>query len=109
MDLTNYLSRSTQNKYLKGKDLGSAKNAVISGVEMTEFEEGTPVVQLSVKLEGESEEKSFAIGVRKVQAISEKFGNNTDKWIGRKVLLVPTPSQTPDGTATTTIVVSPLV
>ncbi len=95
---------------LKGKDLNGVTTAKIVGAEAKDFN-GKKALQLTVSYRDnatkQNSTKKFSIGKNKIQLLVDTFGDETDKWNGKEILLVPNKTVTPDGVPTVAINVTP--
>lgn len=75
---------STSNA-LKAEDLrGNEVKVIISGSEMKQFDNGKKII-LSFK----DKEKTLVLNKTNARKIGDKFGNNTDDWNGKEIILYP--------------------
>lgn len=108
MDVKGY--KSKESNLLYGKDLDDAVKATITAVGTHVFvnEDGSEreAVELSVESDAFGGIKSFCVGSRIVDTLSEAFGDESNEWIGKSVTLTPVKSQTPQGQPTVSIAVT---
>jgi len=83
---------STSN-FLKKEDLTRPVKVKIESVGMIEFEQnGKKQVKLDISLVGK--DKRFACNKTNARMISEIYGKETDKWIGKEITLYNDPTVT---------------
>lgn len=73
-------------KYLKAADLQGRKvRAIIDRVEMDKIGEDTRIV-----MSFRGKEKSLVVNRTNANTISDMYGNETDNWFGKEIVLFPT-------------------
>ena len=85
MDMTKYAG--SESKYLKAGDLkGKSPTVQIESVELVEFEnDGKREVKPAIHFVGGS--KAMVLNATNTSGLMEKFGSDSDGWIGKKVML----------------------
>lgn len=95
---------------LRGQDIEDTLLATVQEVGTVQFDndDGSKrdALSLTVTSEDLDKPKSFALGMKQTKVLVDAFGDDTDRWIGRKIRLTPVPSQTPQGKPTTSIAVT---
>jgi len=97
MDITNYTK--TSNSFLKAEDIIKNPKAVFiitsEGKEVTSEKFGT--VRVHIEGEFNREVKTFDLSKTNARFIADKFGSDTNKWIGKVLTLETYKTKTSDG------------
>jgi hypothetical protein len=80
------ISKIYQSKYLNAADMNEEQHRfTIEGVDVEAFPEGS---KPSIRLKGE--DKRFVLNRTNANAIAAVYGDDTDGWIGKDIVLFPT-------------------
>ena len=99
MDMTGFTGNSD---YLKAADLkGKSITLEIKGINSSEFTDDKGVTKEKALLEFVGKDKMAVLNVTNTRALVASFGPESDKWIGKKILLGVRQTPLGDGLAVT--------
>lgn len=85
--------------FIKGEDVKDGpKKVTITGVEVAKFEKnGKTERKLQIVVDDAGESKKVTLNTTNLTTIQDAYGNETDEWEGKKVVLYFDPSVTYGG------------